>query len=144
MVAQLAEVLLAEAEERRAVELGVASHRVVGVRVERVALAVVPDLLRLVAALDVHPARVPVGLLPGDEVAALEEEDALAGGGQGLGQRPAAGAGADDDDVVAVHGTNLRSGPGQEGSHGVCASTATVTGESSRRRSPCAPSPRGR
>src|SRR6516225_12137130 len=129
MVAQLAEVLLAEAEERRAVELGVASHRVVGVRMERVALAVVPDLLRLVAALDVHPARIPVGLLPGDEVAALEEEDALAGGGQGVSQRPAAGAGADDDDVVAVHGTNLRSGPGQEGSPPVCGSPTTVTGE---------------
>ena len=71
---------------------------------ERVALAIVPDLLRLVTALEVHRPRVPVGLLATDVVAALEEEDALTAGCQGVGQGAAAGAGADDDDVEAIHG----------------------------------------
>src|SRR5271166_3844606 len=41
-------------------------------------------------------------LRAGQEVAPLEQEDALAGGGQLLGEGPAVGAGADDDDVMLI------------------------------------------
>ena len=54
----------------------------------------------VVLRLDVDRARVPVVLLARDVVAALENQDALARGRQAIGQRSAAGAGADDDDVV--------------------------------------------
>src|SRR5262249_57389046 len=102
-----------EPEQRGTVELRVPANRVVRVRVERVPLSVVPDLLRLVATLDIDQARIPVGLLAPDEVASFQQENALAGGRQGMGQRPASGTGPDDDDVEAVHGSNLQKGLGQ-------------------------------
>ena len=63
VVPELAEVLLAQPEQRRAVELGVAADVVVGVRVELLAVPIAPDLLGLVLALDVDGLRVPVVLL---------------------------------------------------------------------------------
>src|SRR5262249_52944193 len=126
-VSQLAEVLLPEAEEGRPVELCVPAHRVVGVRMKWLPVPVVPDFLRLVSPLDVDVPRVPVGLLPAHEVPALEQEDALAGGRQGVGQRAAAGAGPDDDDVVAVHGSNLRRASGRTTLQGVCLGEPNVT-----------------
>jgi len=43
------------------------------------------------------------GRLPaGQEVAPLEQEDALAGGGPLVGEGLAAGTGADDDDVILI------------------------------------------
>src|SRR6185369_9742369 len=110
VVPELAEVLLPEPEQRRAIELRVPAHGVVGVRMERVSLPVVPDLLRLVPALDVDPSRVPVGLLPRDVVAPLQKENALPGGRKSMGQSAASCPGPDDDDVEAVHGSNLPKG----------------------------------
>ncbi len=56
---ELAEVLSPQAEQRRAVELCVAADVVVGVRMERLAVACRASLsLRLVLALHVHDARV--------------------------------------------------------------------------------------
>jgi hypothetical protein len=78
VVADLAEIFPAHAEQRRAVEFGVAADLVVGVRVELVAIAVTPHLFRLVLALDVDGARIPVVLLARHVVAALEHENALA------------------------------------------------------------------
>ena len=49
-MADLAEVLFAKAEERRAVELGVAADVVVGVRVQLLAVAIAPDLFGLYLA----------------------------------------------------------------------------------------------
>ena len=49
----------------------------------------------------------PVVLLARQERTAFEDEDALAARGESMQQRPAARAGADDDDVVVVgHDTN--------------------------------------
>ena len=79
MVPQLAEVRLAQAEQRGAVELGVAAHRVVRVRMQIAACRVLPDLFRLVSAVDVHCPRVPVLLLAADVIAPLEQQDALPG-----------------------------------------------------------------
>ena len=49
-MAKLAEVALAQAEQRGAVELGVAADVVVRVRVERLAVLVVPHFLGVVLA----------------------------------------------------------------------------------------------
>ena len=106
-VLDLAEVLTAKPEERGPVELGVAAHVVVGVGVERLAVAVAPDLLGLVPALEVHRPRAPVGPLARHVVAALEDQDALTPSRQGVQQRAAPRPGADDRDVV-VHGDPIR------------------------------------
>jgi hypothetical protein len=75
--------------------------------VERIAVTVVPDFFRLVFALNVYGARAPVVLLARHIVAALQQENPLAGRRQLAGESPAAGPGADDDHVVMaliVHG----------------------------------------
>src|SRR5512143_3046904 len=93
VVPELAEVLAPEPEQRRAVELGVAAHPVVRVRVEILPLRVTPVLARLVATLDVHRPGAPVVGLTGYVVAALEEQDPLARGRQAVEQGAAAGSG---------------------------------------------------
>jgi hypothetical protein len=100
MMGQLAEVLLPEPEERGAIELGVAADPLVGVRVQLLAGLVAPLLRGLVLPLDVDGASAPVVQLARHVVAALEHQDALAGSGQAVRERAAAGTGPDDDDVV--------------------------------------------
>src|SRR5215813_13002899 len=46
--------------------------------------------------------RVPVVPLSGQEIAALEQQDALAGRCEPIGERTAAGAGANDDHVITL------------------------------------------
>ena len=97
------EVLLAQPEQCRAVELGVAADVVVGVGMERLPVLVLPHLLRVVFPLDVDRARAPVVLLAAHVVAALDQQDPLARRGEVIRQRAAARAGADDDHVVVRH-----------------------------------------
>src|ERR1041385_593248 len=109
MVAQLAKIALAQPEQRGAVELRVAPDVVVRVGVEFLSVLVPPLFLRAVAALEHDGLRIPVLLLAGNVVAALEQQDALARGSKPVRQRAAARAGADEDDVVVVHARFLRS-----------------------------------
>src|SRR5207244_13089983 len=102
LVGDLAEVLLAEPDQRGAVELGVPADEVMRAGVELLAIAVVPGLLDVVAVLDLDGARVPVLLRAWDVAAPLEEEDALARGCEAIGERPAPRAGAADDEVVVI------------------------------------------
>jgi hypothetical protein len=90
VVAQLAEVLAAQPVERGAVQLGGAAHEVVDLRLERLAVGVVPRVLRHVAVVDEHLVRAPVRGLAGQPAAALEQQDALAGRGQAADERAAA------------------------------------------------------
>ena len=103
LVLELTEVLLAEAVERGSVELGRSADEVVDLRLERLVLLVVPGVLGDVAVVDEDVVCRPVRRLTGQPVAALEEEDSLAGGGEVARERPSSRAGADDDDVVRVH-----------------------------------------
>ena len=96
-VVQLAEVLRPQPVQRGAVELRRAAHVVVHLRLERGAVVVVPGLLGHVPAVDEDRARIPVRHLARQEVAALEQQDPLAGVRQRVGERAAAGAGPDDD-----------------------------------------------
>ena len=108
VVANPVEVALTQTEEDRAVELRVAADEVLLVRAEGIAVLVDPLLAAEVALLEEHLLGVPVLGLAGRVTAALEQQDALAGGGEAVGERPAARAGADDDDVVVVHLCLLR------------------------------------
>ena len=92
VVAQLAEVLLAQPVERRAVELRGAADEVVDLRLERRAALVVPRVRRDVAVLDEDVLREPVLRLPRQPVAALEQQDALARRREMAGERAAAGS----------------------------------------------------
>ncbi len=92
VVAELAEVLLAQAVERRAVQLGRAADEVVDLRLERLAIPVDPRVRRDVAVVDEDVLRQPVLRLARQPVASLEQEDPLAGRRQVAGERPAAGA----------------------------------------------------
>ena len=100
---ELAEVLLAQAVERRAIELRGAADEVVDLRLERRAGAVLPRIGRDVAVLDEDLAGGPVLRLARQPIASLEQQDALAGRREVRGQCPTARAGADDDDVVVLH-----------------------------------------
>src|SRR3989454_7254737 len=97
----LPEVLAPQPEERGAVELRVAADIVVRVRVELPTVPVAPYFLGGVLALEVHGPRIPVVLLAGHVITALEDEDLLARRREGIRERAASGAGADDRDVVA-------------------------------------------
>ncbi len=99
---ELAEVGRAEPVQRRTIELGRAADEVVDLRLERLALGVVPGIGRYVPAVDEDLTRIPVLHLAGEEVATLQDQDSLAGWGDGVGERTAAGPGPDDDDVVLV------------------------------------------
>ena len=103
VVLQLAEVPGAQPVERGAVELRRPAHEVVDLRLERLALLVVPRVLGHVAVVDEHVLGEPVLRLAGQPVAALEQEDALARRGEVARERSAARARSDDDHVVRVH-----------------------------------------
>ena len=72
-MANLPEIFFAESEKCSTVKFGIASDVVVGVRMERLAIFVPPLFLSLIFPLNVDGARVPIGLLPADVVAALED-----------------------------------------------------------------------
>jgi len=103
VVAQLAEVLFAEAVQGGAIELGRAAHAVVHLRLEWLAVRVVPRVRRDVAVIDEHVGGGPVLRLARQPVAALQHEDALARGSEVPRERATTGATADDDHVVALH-----------------------------------------
>src|SRR5262249_18352402 len=73
---------------------------VVGVRMEFLALAIMPDFFGLVLPLDIHGASAPIVFFARDVVAALQEENSLAGRRQLPGECPAASARTDDDHVI--------------------------------------------
>ena len=103
-----AEVFGAEAEERGAVDLGLAADEVGLLGVEVVVVLVEPDVFGVVAVVEEDGGGVPVEFFLGEKRAALENENALAGLGEMEGEGSAAGSGSDDDGVVLVgHGVPL-------------------------------------
>ena len=111
LVLDLAEVLGAQAVERRAEHLGRAADEVVHLRGELLVLGVVPGVLRLVAAVDKDVLGPPVLRLASQEVPSLQQQDLLAGAGEPVDERPSPGPAADHDHVVVAHAltpTSLR------------------------------------
>src|SRR5215471_15101088 len=100
---ELAEIFGTQAVQGSAVQLRRTADEVMHLRLERLALLVVPRVLRHVAVVDEHLFREPVLGFTRKPVAALEQQDPLARRGEVSSERPAAGPAADDDHVVAVH-----------------------------------------
>lgn len=101
-VLELLQIPRSQAVQRRAVQLGGAADVVVDLRLEGLAVGVVPGVFRDVASLGEHRVRAPVLGLAGQEVAPFQQQDALAAGRERVGQRPAARSGADHDHVVVL------------------------------------------
>src|SRR5262249_24224905 len=101
-VTKLAEILPSQSEQRRAVELGIAAHIIVRMRVKLAAVGVAPLFFCLILAFEVDGPGVPVVLFARHIVAALQNKDALAGRSELVGQRPATGACPDDYPVVTI------------------------------------------
>ncbi len=104
LVPQFAEVALAQAEQRQAVDLRVAPYEVVQARVELLALGTVPGFRRLVGAVDEHGLGIPVLAGTRQVVAALEHQDAFASCSELLSHRAAAWTAANHDQVVVSVG----------------------------------------
>ena len=100
VVLEFAEILFAQAVQRRAIHLGGAAHEVVDAGLKGLAVLVTPSVAGDIAVLDEHLFGAPVLGFALQPVAALEQQDALARRSQVTGQRAAAGAAADDDDVI--------------------------------------------
>src|SRR5215467_15311068 len=105
----LAEILLAHAEEDRSVELCVPADEVLLVGLEGAAVLVIPELAGQVTVVDEDLAAVPVFRLARQVASALEQQDPLARRRQLVRQRATAGAGTDDDDVVVLGGHRVHS-----------------------------------
>ena len=102
-----------QAKERRAINLRIAADPVGGLGMKGFAFAVLPDLVRVVTVSEKDGLGVPILLFLRQKSAAFEDENALAAGGEALGERAAAGARPDDDDVVIVHGVSRRPDTGK-------------------------------
>jgi hypothetical protein len=79
VVPHFAEVLLAHAIERGAVQLGRAADKVVDLRLERLSVAVVPRVLGDVSPVDEDVGGLPVLRLAWQPSAAFKQQDPLAG-----------------------------------------------------------------
>src|SRR5206468_7898858 len=73
VVFDFAKILLAQAEKRRAVKFGVATHVIIRVWMQLSAVGIAPELLRVVAAARIHLQRVPVLFLARNKWTALEQ-----------------------------------------------------------------------
>jgi hypothetical protein len=102
MVAKFAEVLRAEPEQRRAVELGVPAHVVVDFRLELIAVPVVPELLREVLPAYEHRVGLPVVALPRQERPPLQPEHLHRIRCEPVPECPASGSRPDDHNVVVL------------------------------------------
>src|SRR5688572_5744159 len=100
MVQKLAQVSRPHANQRSAVELGVASDPVVNARMELAPAAMEPGFVGLVASQAIDGARGPVSLLARQEIAAFQDQDALTGGSERACHGAATSARANDDHIV--------------------------------------------
>jgi len=102
LVVDDAEVLCAKAEHGGTVDLGLASDIVSLLRVERLALLILPDLFGVVAIFEEDGGGIPVELFLREKRAAFKDEDVFACTGEMEGERAASGSSADDDCIAGL------------------------------------------
>src|SRR5215469_4139124 len=102
MVANLPEIVPAQAKQCCAVKFRVSAHVIVCMRVQLLAIYVTPQLFRVVLRIDVDGFRIPVVLFASHVVATLKNEDPLARGCQMVCKRSTAGSRSDDDYVKLI------------------------------------------
>src|SRR5579871_657124 len=100
MMLDLAEILLAQAKQRRTVHLRIAAHPVVDAGMERPSIPPIPGLFGLIPCIDEDRAGIPVFSFTRQKVTAFEEEDPLAARCKSMGECASPRTGADDDGVV--------------------------------------------
>src|SRR5262252_5654164 len=102
MMLELAEILFAQAKQRRAVHLGIAAHPIVDPGVERSAIPAVPGLFRLILCIDEHGGRIPIFSFARQKITAFQEQDPLTARREPMGKGASPRTGANDDDVVTL------------------------------------------
>jgi hypothetical protein len=96
------EVVLAQAEQRRAIHLGRATDKIMDARLERLVVAIMPDVAGNVAIPDEDFVHVPVLFFARQIVATFKDQDAFAQWRELECQRAATCAATDDDHVVVI------------------------------------------
>src|SRR5947209_8543663 len=104
MMMQLPKVLPAKSKQRRPIHLGRPADKVMRPRLKRLAGLVIPRVLGDVTIVAEHLRSIPVLLLTRQELTALQQEDALPRRSELVCESSPASAGADDDNVVVIHG----------------------------------------
>src|SRR5438874_1264316 len=104
---EFAKIFLAHAKQRGAVELRCATHEVMRPWLKGFTAVIIPGVLRDIAVVEEDRVDIPVLFLARQKGAALQEQNAFAGGCQTVRQRAAAGASANDDHVIVFHGSFL-------------------------------------
>jgi len=69
---------------------------------EGLATSIFPDFLGVVPTLNIDETRIPIGFLPRDIIASLEEQDSLSARSQSVPQSPSARSRADNDDIEFI------------------------------------------
>src|SRR5437867_12368211 len=98
----LAKILLPQAEKSSSVELCVAAHIVVSVRMQVTALNIAPDFLCVVSGIDIDGLRIPIVFLASDIIAAFQNQNPLSRLSQVVGERASTRSRPDDDHVVLI------------------------------------------
>src|SRR6516225_4304692 len=80
VMTNLAEVLSTQPEERSSIKFRIAAYIVVDVRMEVLAVPVLPHFLRLILAVKVNGGGAPVVFLARDVIAPFEQQNSLTGG----------------------------------------------------------------
>src|SRR5439155_22335538 len=100
----VADIFIAQAEEHGTLLFRIAADVIIFVWMEGFAVLVVPGFFRVVLRVEIYGPRAPVIFLARHIVAALEQQDFLAGWRELVSQSAAARAGSDNDYVVVVVG----------------------------------------
>src|SRR5262249_42444112 len=104
MMFDLAEILLAQTKQCRAVHLGIATHPIVDSGMERAAILAVPGLFRLILCIDEDSGGIPIFSFPRQKVTAFQDQDALAAWREPMREGTSPRARADDDAVIMLAG----------------------------------------
>src|SRR5438552_1140593 len=96
----LAKILFAQAEKSCAIKFRVPTDVIIRVRMQDAAIRAAPLFLCVISSFHVYRSGIPVLFLARHIRPALDQEDALAARRKFPGQRAAARAAADDDEIV--------------------------------------------
>ncbi len=99
---ELSKIFPAEAQQGRAIHLGVPTDVVMDTGMKFFAVLVVPGFMSFVLRLGKDSASIPVVFLARQIAASLQDQNPLTGRRQGVGQSAAPGTGTNNDHVVVV------------------------------------------
>src|SRR5258708_23673001 len=104
MMFDLAEILPAQAKQRRAVHLGIAAHPIVDPGMERAAILAVPGLFRLILCVEEDGGGIPIFSFTRQKGAAFQKQDPLAARREPMRERTSPRTRPDADNAVTLAG----------------------------------------